>query len=167
MRMPLLAFGLNLFPLMATAAPPQAPTTLVIVACRVDDLTDQNRYPMAPKHFRDLEWHVNKSLELECKREEMPVEDLAVIQGAPPLPNDFSNQTHCARAAMHFATEWGLRHSGWWPIAVGCPVPIMSDNGTPGDKSDDFVVAWKLPECPRYMPGTENRMKCRFDASSV
>lgn len=171
MRMLLaLVFGFSFFPIMATAAPPPAPQTLVIIACKADDLTGQpGRHDpaMAAKGWRDLELHVNENNEYECKREIAQIEDAAIYQGAPPLATDFSKQTQCARISAGFSAMWNEQHKGWAVVGVGCPVAEWADNGTPKDKSDDYQVGWRLPGCPSFRPGTNNRMRCSFDESAV
>lgn len=171
MRMLLaLVFGFSFFPIMATAAPPPAPQTLVIIACKADDLTGQpGRHDpaMAAHGWRDLELHINGNNEYECKRIVVPLEDAAIYQGLPPLASDFSNHTQCARAAMGFAPQWNDQNKGYAVVGIGCPVPEWADNGTPGDKSDDYIVGYRLPGCPSFRPGTNNRMRCSFDESAV
>jgi hypothetical protein len=161
-------------------APPKAPTTLVIIACRVDDMTGQPGrhgvdadgvyHPEQAAHgWRDLELKVIDG-EYSCKREVTELEDNALYSplseaGIIPLNPDFSDLGQCAHAGASMSTAWDQAHPGWGTVAIGCPVPIM-------DK--DRIIGWKLPECPVYKPGTYNpetgegeRMKCRFDASAV
>src|SRR6188472_3259523 len=70
----------------ASPSPPKAPQALVIVTCKVDDLTGQlGRHGVdadghydetsAAKGWRDLELHLDKGLEYECKREIAQLED--------------------------------------------------------------------------------------------
>src|SRR5690349_17828158 len=133
---------------------PPAPTSLVIVACRVDDLTGQpGRHDpeMAAHGWRDLELHVNSAQEYECKREVLAnLEDSAVTSplanaGLIPLNPDFSDRSQCAHVGAMKAAEWDQAHKGWATVAIGCPVPIVNQDGR--------VLSWKLPECPVYRPG--------------
>ena len=163
-----LSFAALLFALtvaQAAAAVP-APTALVIVACRVDDLTGQpgRQDPrLAARDWRDLELHVNKNQELECKRERIDLDDGVALNYGPgaaaPLNPDFGDWSQCARVGVMQAGDWNRKHPGWGVVAVGCPTPIVNGNGA--------VVGWKLPDCPTYLPGTTSRMRCRFDASVI
>lgn len=155
---------------------PRPQTDLVIIACRVDDLTGQpgrQNPEMAAKNWRDLEWHLNDSLEYECKRVVLRLEDSTPYQMQAqgkeiPLDADFSKHEQCAARAMEIGPRWNDQHKGWATMAIGCPTPWMSDNGTPDDKSDDFPTgSYKMPECPVHQPGTQNRIKCTYDESAI
>ena len=169
---------------VSAGSPPHSPTSLVIIACRVDDLTGQPGRldpALAAKNWRDLEWHLDNGLEMECKREQLDLEDAvaanyakspspldekdpthAPVTGAlyaEPLNPDFSDHSQCAREGMVQAALWGDKHPTWSVLAVGCPTPIVDESNK--------VVAWKLPECPEYKPGTGMHMHCKFDASLI
>ena len=153
-------------PEMATVSQSvQAPTTLSIIACRTVDLTGQKGRQdpaLAAPGWRDLEWKINSSQELECKREVADLLDSAEMMfphKTKPLSPDFSNWSQCASAAMSYAAAWNEKHKGWAVMAVGCPVPIVNEDGQ--------ILAYKIPECPAKMPGTENRIKCSFDESLI
>jgi hypothetical protein len=160
--------GLYMLPVAATALPPAPPTTLVVIGCRVDDLTGQpgRQDPeFAAKGWKDLEWHINKNLELECKREVLVLEDavtlMAQAKDAMPLNPDWSNLAQCAKASAGIAPKWEEQHPGWAVMGVGCPRPVVSiaPDGT------QTVLSWHLPECPReinHLP-----VKCRFDESVI
>jgi hypothetical protein len=146
----------------ATAAVP--PTSLAIIACRVDDLTGQEgRHDpaMAARNWRDLELHIVDG-ELQCKREVVDLVDKVQMinpESSMPLNPDFSQWAQCAGVAMSYSQTWNEANKGWAVVAAGCPVPIVNNDGT--------VVDYKLPECPDYLPGTTSRIKCRFDASVI
>lgn len=149
-------------------------TTLIVVACRVDDLTGQpGRHDptLAARGWRDLELHLEGG-ELQCKRERLDLEDgTPYSPTAPgdliPLDANFAIAAQCARAAMMIAPDWEAKNKGWGVVAVGCPVPIMSDNGTPEDSNDDYQIGLKAVECPATFPGTDFPMRCRFDGSVI
>ena len=165
-----------LLSLMLLTSPPEmatvtnyitAPTTLSIIACRTVDLTGQKgRHDpaLAANGWRDLEWKINASQELECKREVADLLDSSEMmfpnQETKPLNPDFSNWSQCASAAMSYAAAWNEKHKGWAVLAVGCPVKII-------DTETGNVLSFKIPECPSHMPGTENRIKCSFDESLI
>ena len=161
--------------MLLTSPPPEmatvsnhitAPTTLSIIACRTVDLTGQKgRHDpaLAANGWRDLEWKINSSQELECKREVADLLDSADMMfpnKTKPLNPDFSNWSQCAAAGMSYAARWNETHKGWAVLAIGCPVKII-------DTETGAVLAFKIPECPVHMPGTENRIKCSFDESLI
>lgn len=165
-----------LVPVTETKQPPQAPpTSVVIVACRVDDWTGKRPLPpniFPARDWKDLELHVENG-ELQCKREVLNLEDATLyspkaLMDMLPLHPDFSEWTQCARVGVVQAAEYNKTHPGWGVVGVGCPVPIMDDNGTPEDFLDDRIIGFKLPECPSHLPGHDDApMKCRFDASII
>ena len=144
-----------------------APQTVIIVACQVDDLTGLPGRPdptFAARGWRDLELHVDKNQEFVCKRERLDLEDGAYYGVNTPkemihLTPNFGDWTQCARVGVMQAADWNAQNPGWGVVAVGCPTPIVNDKGE--------VVGWTLPGCPTYLPGTNSRMKCRFDASAI
>ena len=154
-------------PVMATmvASPVTPPTTLSIIACRTDDLTGQagRQDPaFAANGWRDLEWHVNSSQELECKREVADLFDSADMMfpgKTKPLNPNFSNWSQCAGVAMSYAAKWNETHKGWSVMAVGCPVAIVDQTGR--------ILSYKIPGCPTMLPGTDSRIKCIFDESLI
>lgn len=145
-------------------AVPQAPTALSIIACRVDDLTGQpGRHDpaLAAHNWRDLELHI-KDGELSCKREVVELQDQVQMidpEHSMPLHPDFSVWSQCAGVAMSYSQVWNDAHKGWAVVAAGCPTPIVDGNGN--------VIGFKMPECPSYLPGTQTRIKCRFDSSVI
>ena len=149
--------GLGSLPIMAEAAPP-APQTVVVITCRVDDHTGEpgRQDPaLAARGWKDLEWHFDKGLELECRRDVVPLED-AVAAADPtvaPLVSDFSKPMQCGRAGAMFATNV---REGWAVMAIGCPVRI---------ETDGVLTGWKLPDCPSEIGGLP--IKCRFDGSLI
>jgi hypothetical protein len=157
----LLLVGLSAFPLLASAAPPPAPQTLVIIGCRVDDLTGQagRQDPdLAAKGWRDLEWHFDAELNLQCKREVVPLQDFvaALDPTVQPLLTDFSQHAACAHVGAMYSPAWNDAHRGWAVMAVGCPVRI---------ETDGVLTGWKLPDCPSSIGG--KTIKCKFDESAV
>jgi hypothetical protein len=158
-----LAVGVFFFflPVIAFAAPPPAPQTLVIIGCRVDDLTGQpgRQDPeLAAKDWRDLEWHFDKGLELQCKREVVPLQDFVASMDptVQPLLTDFSKPAACAHVGGMYSPMWNETHRGWAVMAVGCPVRI---------ETDGKLTGWKLPDCPSSIGG--KTIKCRFDGSLI
>ena len=169
------------FPFMGPDSKP-APTIIVLIACRTDDLTG---YPgrhdpnMAANDWRDLELHVVGG-EVECKREVQKLEDAVAFNyprkpyigadmggdggsdGEPltaePLSPDFGDPTQCARAGVPYSTEWDRRHKGWSVIAIGCPTPITDSTGK--------IIDWHLPECPSHIAGLQG-IRCKFDESTI
>jgi hypothetical protein len=163
-----LLLGLHVLPVAATALPPPVPTTLVVIGCRVDDFTGQpGRHDpnLAAKGWKDLEWHINKSLELECKRDVLVLED-AVAMWAPrkeaaPLNPDWSQFAQCSQAAMSIAPKWEEQNQGWAVMAVGCPRPVVNI----GPDGTQTTLSYHLPECPRII--NQLPIKCRFDESVI
>lgn len=157
MKSLLLLMGLATYPLLAAADSPPPPQTIVVVGCKVDDLTGQpgRQDPdLAARGWRDLEWHYDRGNELECKREEIPLTD-SVAMVAPEvnqLHPDFSSYAQCAAVAMQYSPTWERANQGWAVAAVGCPTKIVNDSGT--------VIGWHLPECPSWL-------KCRFSGSEI
>jgi len=159
----LLLIGLLTYPIMAEAVP-IPPTTIVIIGCRVDDFTGQpGRHDpnLAAKGWKDLEWHVTDGLELECKREEIPLEDQVAMIAPPgtlPLDPNFSDFAQCAAVAMSFSPKWEEANKGWAVMAVGCPTKIT--NGKDGP-----VIGYKMPDCPHSINGMD--VTCKFDQSVI
>jgi hypothetical protein len=149
------------------------PTNLVVIACRVDDLTGQpGRHGVGPdgkfdetsaaRDWRDLEPAI-KGGELECKREVSALEDAAVVMDstgklAKPLNANFGNMGQCVHAGAMWSKQWNDAHRGWAVFAIGCPVPIVDQRGV--------IKAWKMPDCPRKIGGMEG-IKCKFDESVI
>jgi hypothetical protein len=156
----LLLAGLFAFP--ALAAPPPAPQTIVLVECRVDDLgLDNLPDNVRPsREWRNLDWHRDpKDFSLSCKRTVVPLEDVvaAMDPSVKPLASDFSDPNQCGHAGIMYSSS--LKHEGWAVAAIGCPVPIKDDQGTPSDQ-DDVTIGWKLPDCPSWLT-------CRFSEDSI
>jgi hypothetical protein len=146
---------------MAMAAEPAPPQTLVIIGCRVDDLTGQEGRQdpeLAAKNWRDLEWHFNKAGELECKREVVPLQDYVATldPSVQPLLTDFSKYAACAHVGGMYSPTWNDANRGWAVMAVGCPVRI---------ETDGVLTGWKLPDCPSSIGG--KIIKCKFDGSLI
>lgn len=163
MTEPILAAAFLCLTSIASAAVPP-PTALVIVACRVDDLTGQpGRHDpaLAAKDWRDLELKIIDG-EYSCKREVLSLEDGSLYQNVNdliPLNANFADWTQCSRVGVVQAQAWNEKHKGWATVAVGCPVPIVNGDGR--------IIGYKLPECPSTLPGTNNPMRCKFDASEI
>jgi hypothetical protein len=144
----------------AVAGSPPAPQTLVIIGCRVDDLTGQpgRQDPeLAAKGWRDLEWHFEDA-ELQCKREVVPMQDFVASMHptVQPLLTDFSSHAACAHVGGMYSPTWNDNNKGWAVMAVGCPVRI---------ETDGVLTGWKLPDCPSSIGG--KTIKCRFDGSLI
>jgi hypothetical protein len=147
--------------LQASEGPP-ATQTLVIIGCRVDDLTGQpgRQDPdLAAKGWRDLEWHHDpEDFSLSCKREVIPLQDFvaSLHPTVKPLLTDFSKPAACAHVGGMYAPTWNEAHKGWAVMAVGCPVRI---------ETDGKLTGWKLPDCPSSIGG--KTIKCKFDESLI
>lgn len=158
-------------PQIAIQAPnsPRAPTDLVVIACRSDDLTGKpGRHGVDPvtgeydptlaaRNWRDLEPKVVDGA-LECKREVNQLQDQTVVMDptgklAKPLNSNFGNLAQCASASMFWSTQWNDAHPGWAVVATGCPTPIVDEQGV--------IKGWKMPDCPRFVG------KCKFDESLI
>jgi hypothetical protein len=152
-------------PIQIPGVTKKAPTDVVVIGCRVDDLTGQagRQDPaLAAKDWRDLEWHIEGG-ELQCKREVSQLQDQAVVidesgKLAKPLNADFSDAAQCVHAGAMWAEQWNRAHKGWAVAAIGCPVAITDERGV--------VKAWKMPECPRKIGALEG-IKCKFDESNI
>lgn len=179
----------------ASPSPPKAPTTINLIACRVDDLTGQKgRHGVDPvtgkfnessaaKGWRDLELRIEHGV-LECKV--VPLENLdevpykgtngksvysdMVDEGFLPLNPNFGSPAQCARTAMLISPDWDKANPGWSVISVACPSPVMS-SGPDGIErnADDYIVDWIVPECPSFFPGTDGktRIRCHPTPSEV
>lgn len=142
----------------------QDKASIVILGCRVDDITvgEPNVHD-----WRDLQWHVANG-ELECKREVIALQDDAALNSGTgpdnpalkPMDPDFSNWAACANAALSYTPKWQEAHRGWAVIAVGCPVPIIN-------ATDGRIIGYKLPECPSHIPGTNDPISCKYDDSVI
>ena len=170
----LLAFLAAVIAASTAHGAPAAPPDIVIVSCRAEPRTQWSEVsrPIPSVEYKQL-W-INEDNEYECQRVEM--NDLQdAYTGEPghfveikdPSNIQFSDFKMCARVGMMKAMEFDQKNPGWLTVAVGCPVPVMDDMGTPSDHSDDQIIDWKLPDCPVFVPGTKNRMTCRFDKSHV
>jgi hypothetical protein len=166
-----------------------APQSIVIVACKVVDLTGKpGRHGVdsagnydeesAARDWRDLELYVNpRTLEFECRRDQLDLEDGSIWGAmAPesmiPLVPNFGDWAQCTRVGMMQASEYNEKHPGWGVVAVGCPSPIAMDSDNDGvpdtDEFGRFIVKdWKLPSCPTFLPGTQSRMRCNFSDSVI
>lgn len=165
MKFALLIAG-TLITSVVSAADLPAPTSIVIVACKVDDLTgapgrqDPN---MAAQGWRDLELTIING-EYQCKREQLDLEDGSLFGSHQPnemipLHPNFGDMGQCAHVAAMQAADYNEKHKGWAVVAVGCPTRIVNQDGT--------TVGWQMPSCPEYLPGTENRMRCNFSDSVI
>jgi hypothetical protein len=186
--LPLWALVLLIFALLIilgedaeAADSPAAPTAIVIVSCRVTDWTDKrplpDNVPEVARGWRDLELFVNSNQEYECRRDVLHLEDGAYFGPDAPdelinlIPN-FGDPSQCARVGMMQVPTWNEQHPGYGVVAVGCPVPIVADEDADGQPDMDEhgkykVLDWRLPGCPTFLPGTQNRMKCSFTESEI
>jgi hypothetical protein len=153
---------LTFFISLAKAAEPPSPQTLVIIGCRVDDLTGQpGRHDpsLAAKGWRDLEWHQDpEDFSYSCKREVVPLQDFVATMDptVQPLLTDFSNPSACGHVGGMYSPTWNEANPGWAVLAVGCPVRI---------ETDGRLTGWKLPDCPSSIGG--KNIKCKFDGSMI
>lgn len=177
--------------------PPAAMQSLVVVACQTIDVTGQPSRPGQPprhgvdaegvyheeqsaKGWRDLELRLDKGLEYVCKREVLPLEDAVGMFWPPklakPLNPDFGNWGIGGRIGMSIVAGWEEKNKGWGVVAIGLPSMVGIDadgDGKPDIYKDGplrgqyIVKSWSLPGCPSFLPGTNNRMKCRFDTSLI
>lgn len=167
------------------------PNSLVIVACKVTDWTGRRPLPpgvvaLPDNKWRDLDLYINpKKQAYECQREVLEdLQDMSQYSSKAgidfvPMNGNFTKPGPCLRAGVPLAQAWNEKHvgnieddrpdnDGWAVVGVGCPSRYWSDNGTPQDKTDDIPLdSYKLPDCPTYLPGTNNRMKCEFDESEI
>ena len=124
------------------------PHFLTIIACRSQPHTKwgPNERPIPGVDYREL-W-TNEDGEYECMR------DIADIVPKNPdqAPGDLSVDTQCVKAAMGFGPEWERTHPGWVVVKVGCPKPVMSENGD--------ILGYHAPPCPRDM-------KCKFNEQEI
>jgi hypothetical protein len=157
--------------LVALATPPQyaiqtptspvAPQAIAVISCQVDDLgLDALPDNVIPTHqWKNLEWRRDKSGNLICKREIVPIQDKdEVVNNQVPLKHNFGDPGQCAHGSALFFTnaEWDKHHPNYAVIAVGCPTPIVNDEGK--------IVSWHMPECPSHVPGNPD-MPIRCDLS--
>jgi hypothetical protein len=131
------------------------PTTLAIIACRVDQ-TSHDRAP-AEADSLELEWHIP----MECMRVVETVTDAAALN-QPWLrkvkPN-LANYGTCAEVAMAYAPIWEASHNSWAIVKIGCPTKIVDADGN--------IIGWHMPECQGVLPGTNYPLRCRFDPSEI
>jgi hypothetical protein len=168
-----LILGVN----VAYAADVPAPQSIVIVACKVIDMTGQpGRHGVdaagnyneeaAAKDWRDLELYINpRTQQYECKREQLDLVDGAIFGDNAPkdlleLTPDFADWGFCAHVGMMQAADYNREHPGWGVVAVGCPTRIISNE-------TGATVGWQMPSCPTYLPGTQSRMRCDFTDSVI
>lgn len=145
-----------------------APTSIVIVACKVEDWTGRRPLPdnvhETARGWRDLELFVNANQEYECKREVLDLVDGSYFGSKQPeelipLHPNFGDWAQCARVGVMQAADWNEHHPGWGVVAVGCPTRIVNQDGA--------TVGWQMPSCPTHLPGTDNRMRCDFSDSVI
>ena len=180
---PLVIIGL-LFSLQVTQAESgvTVPRSLSIVACETNEfitiLRGANvlRVPIeklmwADKiikpqvhNWRDLEWRIEGG-KIDCKHEIIDLTDLAELKGMPGMDEDFSRHLICNLAAASYTPTWNDRNHGWAVMAIGCPKPLFSDNGTPDDLSDDRIVGYAMPSCPSEINNI--LIKCLFSENEI
>ena len=137
-----------------------APTALVIVACRVDDLTGQRggRIRGSPRAIGRPRASRRKNQESNASASASiwTMASRATTSGAAaPLNPDFGDWSQCARGARcRPATD--RKHPGWGVVAVGCPTDRERERrgGRP-----------EAARLPHLFPGTTSRMRRRFDAA--
>ena len=181
----LLWLGIIALPAKERSADVFVPRQLAIIGCEVEEYvwtydpmvagsefrTPVSKVPSgylvlpAPHHdAKDLEWKIVEG-KLDCMRDLVTLDDAAELAGVPSIGADFSRAIGCQMAAMSFSPDWAKAHPGWWPLAVGCPNPIYTNNGTPDDTSDDRIVGYKMPECPSEINNIV--VECTFDEGGI
>ena len=119
------------------------PAVVVLVVCRaiLGQPDENSKYT----HWLPSEPDMTGGV-MHCRRIETPLYDPAPDQGADP--QNFSNH-HCTRAGARFGAQFDVDNwnKPWRFYRFGCPVPIMDDNGTPGNVRDDKLIGWHIPEC--------------------
>jgi hypothetical protein len=88
-----------------------------------------------------------KDAKIHCRREEVPLQDMAEYEGAKAIGHDFSDHTQCAKVGAIIAPNYDGKHGPWYLLAVGCPTRIV--NQLP-DGSEE-TVGWQLPPCPSWV----------------
>lgn len=158
----------------AHAESPSPPNSLVLITCRSVQVTEfpPGVVPIPGKTYYEL--YINKNQEYECQRVRLDLVDEVAFNNPyiPQLDPDWSQYAQCSRMAMMKSAEWDEKHPGWLTVAAGCPTPIGWDSDNDGkpdrnEKGEFIVKDWKMPECPAFLPGTKNRMKCRFTESEI
>jgi hypothetical protein len=115
------------------------PPVLVMIVCKVIlGAPDDNS---AYTHWRASEWDMTGGV-MHCRRQEVPLYDPAVDQGAQEQP---FNQMACNRTAMRLGPQFDIDHKDkpWRFWRAACPAPIV-------DTQSGKIVGWKLPECSTY-----------------
>jgi hypothetical protein len=159
-----LLLGASVAPIHAEDDDTDYANTLVIVACRVNDMTGKRD----PSHdgvevrpapgWKDLELYENKFGEAECKRIEYNQTEAKVA-----VPNDLRTTAGCMRSSMLIAPQWNEANEGWAVVAVGCPTPIIADhNGNKMLDEGERIIGYKLPECPKWI-----KQYCKFNESEI
>lgn len=157
---------------------PSPPDTLAFISCAAEPRDNwlPHQIPIPGKEYWQLK--VNKDNELECKRETIDPQDGSAMAAAlkPFDPNfaaitdpgniTFSDYSQCGRVGMMMTARYQEQNPGWLVVAVGCPTPILDDQGT-DDTSDDVIIGWQVPQCPTFLPGTDIEITCRFSPEFI
>jgi hypothetical protein len=132
-----------------------SPTTLAIIACRIDQPSRDQR--SAPADLRELDWH----MPVECMRAVETVTDAAALKHPwlRQMTPNLADYGTCAEVAMTYAPIWEASHRGWGIAKVGCPTKIVNADGD--------IIGWHMPECQGVLPGTTYPLRCRFDPSEI
>lgn len=135
--------------------PVSPPSTLAIIACRVDSkMGSKDAY--APQDAGP-DWH----MPLECMRVIETVTDAAAMSHLwlRQMTPNLADYDTCAEVAMTYAPVWESSHHNWTIVKVGCPTKIVDADGR--------IIGWHMPECQGTLPGTSYPLRCRFDPSEI
>jgi hypothetical protein len=169
---------------------PAAPQTVILIVCRIDDLTGlpgRHDPAMAARNWRDLEPHIVNA-EIDCKRQRIDLEDAAVLNNprkpsvhadATATPLDKIIQEKMAPATKGPLYVEPLAHNfgnpGECVRAAAFFIPSYHEKGwgvlkvgcpTPIVDPTGKIVGWHLPGCPKRIGGMEG-IRCKFDESLI
>ena len=131
------------------------PTTLAIIACRIDKSPYEEG--TVAGEWRELEWH----MPVECMRVIETVSDSAALNNLwlRQMMPSLADYGTCAEVGMAYAPIWETAHKNWAIVKVGCPTKMVDADGN--------IVGWHMPECQGTLPGTSYPLRCRFDPSEI
>ncbi len=131
------------------------PTTLAIIACRVDKRLHEEG--TVAEGWHELGWRIP----VECMRVIETVTDSAALNNLwlGQMMLNLADYGTCAEVGMAYAPTWELAHKNWAIVKVGCPTKMVDADGN--------VVGWHMPECQGTLPGTSYPLRCRFDPSEI
>lgn len=124
------------------------PHSLSVIACRAEPRTDWKEYERPIPGVIYWEPKPNRDGEYECQRDIIDLVPRHPMQN----PDDLSQDTACANAALSQTPVWQDQHPGWAVVAVGCPKPVYDSQGN--------ILRYEMPHCPR-------EMVCLFDENAI